>query len=118
MSDENVKKFDSLRENRDFTLMFKKGKSIVTWGFACYMKPNNKGFNRCGVVCGKKIGNAVKRNRAKRVIMAAFRKLEPMLRQKTNKRFDFVFVARGKTPFVKSYQIYALMRKQILDKLS
>ena len=118
MSTEFVKKFDSLRENRDFTFMFKKGQSVVSWGFICYFKPNGRKYNRLGVVCGKKIGNAVKRNRAKRVIVAAFRKLEPQLREKTDKRFDFVFVGRGKTPFVKSYQIYALMRKQILDKLS
>ncbi|NLJ17066.1 MAG: ribonuclease P protein component [Clostridiales bacterium] len=118
MSAEKNKKFDSLRQNRDFTIAFKKGQCIVTWGFVCYIKQNNKGLNRCGIVCGKKIGNAVKRNRAKRVIMAAFRRFELLVSEKTTKKYDFVFVGRGKTPFVKSHKIYALMKKQILDKLS
>jgi ribonuclease P protein component len=72
--------------------------------------------NRLGIVASKKVGNAVKRNRAKRVIREAFRHAETELRSKTDKRYDFVFVARGKTPHLKSTQIYVLM-KNFMDKL-
>ncbi len=65
----------------------------------------------------KKIGNAVQRNRSRRVIREAFRVIEPLIREKTDKRYDFIFVARGKTPYVKSTQIYELMKKQLLTKL-
>ena len=74
-------------------------------------------MNRLGIVTSKKIGNAVKRSRARRVIREAFRLLEPELRQRFEQRYDFVFVARGKTPYLKSTKIYTIMRSQMLDKL-
>ena len=40
------------------------------------------------------------------------------LKEKTQKRYDFVFVARSKTPELKSTKIYSLMMKNILSKLS
>lgn len=111
-----AKNYQAINKNRDFTRMFKKGEAVVTWGFVCYFRQRNGKNNRLGIVTSKKIGNAVKRNRSRRVIREAFRLIEPLLRQKTEKRFDFIFVARAKTPFVKSTQIYGLMKKQILDK--
>ena len=67
---------------------------------------------------GKKVGNAVKRNRSRRIIREAFRLFEPILKEKTQKRYDFVFVARSKTPELKSTKIYSLMMKNILSRLS
>ena len=66
--------------------------------------------NRLGVVASKKVGNAVERNRAKRVIREAFRIAEPELRRESDKRYDFVFVARGKTPHMQSAQVLSLTR--------
>lgn len=106
-----------MKSNRDFTYLFKKGESIVNYGFVCYMKPRRAGKNRLGIVTGKKVGNAVKRNRARRVIREAFRLLDPVLKEKTDRRFDFVFVARAKTPSLKTQQVLNLMRKNILSKL-
>ena len=48
---------------------------------------------RIGITASKKIGCAVERNRAKRVIRAAFSQLEGRI----NGSYDFVFVARTKT---------------------
>ncbi len=70
-----------------------------------------------GIVTSKKIGCAVKRSRARRVIREAFRLIEPQLRQKTDKRYDFIIVARGKTPYMKSDKLYSIMKKQIAEKL-
>lgn len=111
------KRFDSIKKNRDFNFLFRKGTSVVTYGFVCYYRENRAGKNRCGVMTGKKIGNAVKRNRSRRIIVSAFRLIEPLLREKTQKRYDFIFVARGKTPSMTSTQIYNLISKQILNKL-
>ena len=93
--------------------MYKKGNSYVTHGFVCYHLERRGRFcpdcNRLGIVASKKVGNAVIRNRAKRVIREAFRIAEARLRDATDKRYDFVFVARGKTPYLKSTQIYELI---------
>jgi ribonuclease P protein component len=72
----------------------------------CYWAVNALENNRLGLVASKKVGNSVKRSRAKRVIREAFRLAEPELRQKSDTRYDFVFVARGKTPDLKSTRIY------------
>ncbi|MCH5200529.1 MAG: ribonuclease P protein component [Oscillospiraceae bacterium] len=112
-----AKKFVSVKKNREFQYLFKKGKSIVNGAFVCYFRPNKRRVNRLGIVTSKKIGNAVKRSRARRVIREAFRLLEPELRQRCQQRHDFVFVARGKTPYLKSTKIYSVMRSLILEKL-
>ncbi len=97
--------------------MFKKGESIVCRGFVCYIKPRRAGKNRIGIVTGKKIGNAVKRNRARRIIREAFRLLDPVIKEKTDRRFDFVFVARVVTPSMKMQQVLSLMKRNVLPKL-
>lgn len=112
------KRYIVIKSNRDFNFLFKKGESVVTYGFVCYMRPRRGGTNRLGIVTGKKVGNAVKRNRARRIIREAFRLFDPILKEKTQKRYDFVFVARGKTPSLKMQQIHSLMKKNILSKLS
>ncbi len=61
-----------------------------------------------GITTGKKIGNAVRRNRARRVIRAAAEML-PV----TKGGYDIVFVARAKTVYKKSTDIYAVMKKQL-----
>ncbi|MCL2108118.1 MAG: ribonuclease P protein component [Oscillospiraceae bacterium] len=115
-----AKRFVSVRKNGDFQYLFKKGTSIVTYAFVCYYRPTKRRANRLGIVASKKVGNAVKRNRARRVIREAFRLVQPLLAEQTaitGKHHDFVFVARGKTPSLGSKQIYELLIKQLLPKL-
>ncbi len=111
------KRYVVIKSNRDFTYLFKKGESVVCGGFVCYIRPRRAGRNRLGIVTGKKIGNAVKRNRARRIIREAFRLIDPTIKQQTDRRFDFVFVARVKTPTLKMQQILNLMKKNVLPKL-
>ena len=111
------KRYIVIKKNRDFSFLFKKGESVVTNGFVCYMRQRRGAANRLGIVTGKKVGNAVKRNRARRIIREAFRLLEPEFKQKTQKRYDFVFVARGRTPSLKTPQICSLMKKNVLSRL-
>ena len=95
----------TLKENRDFQRLYKRGKSFVSPILVTYVLKNRKNNLQYGITTGKKIGNAVKRSRARRVIRAAFRDFVPGLKP----GYDFVFVARGKTPFVKSTDIKKAM---------
>ena len=63
---------------------------------------------RYGITTSKKIGCAVERNRAKRVIRSAFSQLEDRL----NGNYDIVFVARTKTSKIKMQQVLEQMEKQ------
>lgn len=91
-----MQKTISLSENKQFKLLYNRGKSFVYPFFVLYIRPNRFPYNRLGITVGKKVGNAVKRNRAKRVIKEAYRLLETELCI----GYDFVLVARSKTPFV------------------
>ena len=64
---------------------------------------------RIGITTSKKIGCAVERNRAKRVIRAAFSQLE----ERINGNYDFVFVARTKTSKVKMQQVLDQMEQHL-----
>ena len=72
---------------------------------------NRTGRCRIGITTGKKVGNAVQRNRARRIILAAWRELAP----RVSGGFDIVFVARAKTPFVKSTDISRVLCKQLSE---
>ncbi|MBQ2798134.1 MAG: ribonuclease P protein component [Ruminiclostridium sp.] len=110
------KKYVCIKKDKEFRFLFNKGESIVSYAFICYVRENKRRVNRIGVVTGKKIGNAVKRNRARRVIREAFRLIEPRLREQSQKRYDFIFVARAKTTELKTDKLYSLMNKLIIGK--
>lgn len=112
------KKYVSVKKDREFRYLFKKGKSIVNSAFVCYLRPNKRRVNRLGIVTSKKIGNAVKRSRARRVLREAFRLLEPRLRAESDKRYDFILVARGKTPYMKSTKLHEIMKKLITEQIT
>ena len=66
-----------------------------------YVRKNRAGSCRIGITASKKIGNAVERNRSRRVIRAAFRAVLPQV----DGKWDIVFVARNKTKYLKSTQL-------------
>ena len=113
---EYAKKYVCIKKDKEFRFLFKRGDSIVTDAFVCYARESKRRVNRIGIVTGKKVGNAVKRSRARRVIREAFRLIEPLLREKTQKRYDFIFVARAKTPAMKSTQVYRQMENRLLKR--
>ena len=76
------KKFTSLKQNHLFGLAYGKGKCHVQPCVAVYILkdriPQNK--TRLGITVSKKRGKAVQRNRAKRIIREAFRRLYPQVK--------------------------------------
>ena len=101
-----MKKYVTLKENRDFSRLYRKGKSFVSPVLVTYILKNKSNNLRYGITTGKKIGNAVKRSRSRRVIRASFYELFESVKP----GYDFVFVARGKTPFVKSSAVKEAMK--------
>lgn len=99
----------TLNRNMDFRRLYGRGKSFTNPALVAYVMKNRAGVCRVGITTSKKIGNAVERNRARRVIRAAFRQVEPDIRG----NWDIVFVARTKTKFLKSTIIYRVMREQL-----
>ena len=90
-----------LNQNYMFRRIYRIGKNSVTPYFAVYTVKNRSNRNRLGITATKKIGNAVQRNRARRLIAEAYRLLEAEL----PKGFDIVIVARKKAVFAKMQPI-------------
>lgn len=104
-----MKKYITLKDNRDFSRLYRRGKSFVSPVLVTYVTKNKSDNLRFGITTGKKIGKAVKRSRARRVIRTAYYELYPEM----NTGYDIVFVARGKTPFVKSQVVCKAMRQHL-----
>lgn len=102
-----MNKLARIKENREFRRAYKKGKSFVSPFVAVYISKNRYGITRLGITAGKKIGNAVCRNRAKRVIRAALRSLIDEIIP----GYDFVIVARTRILSVKSTDVAVSLKK-------
>lgn len=104
----------SLNKNKDFLRLYKNGKSMANSACIFYYAPNKLPFNRLGITTSKKIGNAVLRNRAKRIIKAAYQQNElnfPI-------GFDFVIVARSLATTVKSDKISDFLLNKVIKEVN
>lgn len=88
-----MKKAYRVKSDKDFQGVFQKGKSFANRQFVVYVlaKPDQDHF-RLGVSVGKKIGNAVIRNRIKRKMRQAVFELDQAGLIKDS--VDFVVIAR------------------------
>ncbi len=98
-----------IKENHIFRRLYHRGKYQAHPLLVTYALKNRLPVNRFGITASKKIGGAVERNRAKRVIRAAYRQLEPQLPL----GWDIIFVARTRTTTVKMDEVAAVMRRQL-----
>lgn len=98
-----------IKKNRDYTRMYRRARSQTGQLLVTYCAKNRLGHNRIGITASKRVGNAVRRNRAKRVIRAAYTGLEGQLPQ----GYDFIFVARSRTAHCKMQPVQEMMLRQI-----
>ena len=82
-----------LRDPRDFKAVYNKGKSKADRYVVVFYRPNGRNYNRICFLASKKVGNAVNRNRARRLMKESFRLMEDV---KTG--FDIIFIARNTIP--------------------
>lgn len=100
----------TIRENRVFQRGYKKGKSFVSPVLVTYVTKGRKNQpTRIGITTSKKIGCAVRRNRARRIIKESYR----LLSSGVKPGYDIIFVARLKTTFSTEPVIEKSMRKHL-----
>lgn len=89
-----MKKEFRIKKNEEFSQVFNQGKSVANRQFVLYVleKEGQKHF-RLGLSVSKRVGNAVTRNRVKRLIREIFRQLEKQLED----NYDYVVIARKPT---------------------
>ena len=86
-----MKYSESLKKNRDFQNVYKKGKSYANRYLVMYVLKNETDRNRLGISISKKVGNSVIRHHVTRLIRESYRLHEDMF----NSGLDIVVIARS-----------------------
>ena len=102
-------KIVAMCRNNDFRRAYVRGKSYVSPVVVVYVMKNRLKTVRVGITTSKKVGNAVQRNRARRVIREAYRGLVPAVQG----GWDLVFVARSRTLHMKSTEVRRVMEAHL-----
>ena len=83
-----MKKINVLKESKDFEKIIKNNKSYRSKNFFIYLQHHDENTYHFGLSVGKKIGNAVRRNKIKR-------QLKEIISQNTyQKNFDCIIIVR------------------------
>lgn len=80
-----------LRRKSDFASLYNKGKSIGDRYVVFFFRKNNLSYSRFAYLASKKVGNSVKRNRARRLLKESYRLTE----KKIPEGYDCIFIARN-----------------------
>ena len=82
---------EKLKRSRDFTTIYNKSRKVYTRYAIVFVSENKNNIQRFGFVASKKTGNAVQRNRIKRL----FREFVKENGQNLKKNSDYVFVGKS-----------------------
>ena len=85
-----MKYSESLKKNRDFQKVYRKGKSYANKYLVMYVLENGTSQNRLGISVSKKVGNSIVRHRLTRLIRESYRLQEERFRC----GLDIIVIAR------------------------
>lgn len=100
---------ETIKKTNEFSLMYNKGAKIYTKYAIIFILKSQK--QRFGFVTSKKIGNAVKRNRIRRI----FRSIIRIDIEKFKKDYSYVFVAKKNCQDDFKLLNYAVLKEDILQ---
>jgi ribonuclease P protein component len=95
-----------LRKQRDFDRVYREGKKVVGRRFVLYLLEARGAGTRAAFVASRKVGGAVHRNRAKRLLRESFRSVRPGLRRDD---LWFVWIARAAIAGCSFHDVHAEM---------
>ncbi len=81
---------ESLRKNREFQQVYRKGKSLANKYLVMYVRKNDLPKNRIGISVSKKVGNSVVRHHLTRLVREGYRLQEDLF----HAGYDVVIIVR------------------------
>jgi ribonuclease P protein component len=98
-----------LRRKSDFSDIYNKGKSVRENCVVIFVRKNGLQYNRVAFLASKKVGNSVKRNRARRLMKESHREI----REKLAEGYDLVFIARNTIEGLKCADVKKAMESAV-----
>lgn len=85
-----MKKQYRIKKEADFRDIMSERQSFANRNLVIYIRKKEQKHFKVGLSVGKKVGNAVDRNRTKRLLRLALKRLKPEIK----KEFEFILIAR------------------------
>jgi ribonuclease P protein component len=101
-------KINTICDNGVFLRAYKKGKFSAGKPVCVYFLKGAAGERRLGITVSKKLGSAVTRNRAKRIIRAAFTESD------FPTGFDYIIMARPAIVTAKSDELHRIFKTRVI----
>lgn len=92
---------ESLKKNKQFQEVYRKGKSLANKYLVIYVLENNQNKNYLGISVSKKVGNSVVRHRLARLIRESYRLHEDMF----NSGLNIVVVVRNSAGHISYHEM-------------
>ncbi len=104
-----MKYSESLKKNKDFQYIYRKGKSYANKYLVMYVLENGTSQNRLGISVSKKVGNSVERNRARRLMKENYR----IWKGEIKEGYDMIFIARSTINGQKAFDVGKSMKRAL-----
>jgi ribonuclease P protein component len=86
-----MKRFPSIKKNREFQDVYKNGTSYANRLLVMYVEKNEENKNRIGISVSKKVGNSIVRHHLTRLLREIFR----LNNEKIETGLNIIIVVRG-----------------------
>ncbi len=106
-----MKKYEIVKTHEEFNDIIKNGKYFKNSFYNIYIRKNNENFPRFGIAVGKKLGNAVFRNKMKRRI----RMILTSHKKEFSNSYDYIIIMKEKSK-IATYQELDQMLLELLSK--
>ena len=97
MKKQSFGKAERIRKRTEYVNIYRRGERVHSNSFTVILSPNARGDTRLGIAVNKRIGNAAKRNRIKRLVREFFRLNKDVLPDSK----DMVIIAKKDVSFLK-----------------
>lgn len=88
-----MKKYEVVKTHEDFNKIITNGQRIKNSFYNIYIMKNNESISRFGIAVGKKLGNAVFRNKMKRRL----RMILTNQKKEFSKGYDYIIIMKEKS---------------------